>query len=802
LVLANLNEKKSTMKTLTFPEIADLLNEVSLARFPAEPTHDVSGTLVIYEGVYFLSNGDEVPARIIYVYSGASEKSIRAELRKIKITPYTEVIYPPSSEGPATAIDWLALGAKKVVSSKDYLVAFMRGELNKYRAELSLLQHKDLEKPTVQTPAGMNVRIPNPLELFLGESQSPTEDGQIAILLAEAGHGKTYLSEWIAGKLADTDPRVVPIFVSARQWTGLVKAGGATLEAVICNSFRAFGCPVRWVEGRERTFLRVALKLGIFRLIFDGFDEFALQASRDTSVREALNSLVTLAQETSARVLVTARTSFWDSQVLAEAADLTKEVDVYVLQPFDVPKAENYFKRKLSGDSGGVKAATTAFRRLHEINPALAGRGVVLRLVADLAEREGALTPDQKSEPISWLMYSLCQRDQERQRLPLEPETQLAAMREFVLMKFTDVAATDETFGLALQVAADVEESALDDVLTRFRSHALIKRTADGLWDFVNPQVEQTLLGQLIVDAALHENKRGEMDLARMNATSRLRSDEEVDLAFVVLSLLDFESIPIRLNERVQRVYAMLTKASPVTSSNVFEYSLFRRLATNIALRSRDVVAEKERAGRTNVLLQSIGGKEFEGLHIARAFTSFDLTGRVFRRCLFQDVTFAGCKFDEGTVFHSCRFEGGDANRCDGLGRAAFIDCTYSATGHEFVRGQQVKDGAKKYGNDDLCRDLRSLVEKFLRQAGSTFKTVHRDDLIKGKIATSPHMREVVAAFERHILEPARHSGEPAGGFAVKEGSRESVLFFYQNNSLVGDLAAVAAAVTSKTHVK
>jgi hypothetical protein len=322
------------------------------------------------------------------------------------------------------------------------------------------------------------------------------------------------------------------------------------------------------------------------------------------------------------------------------------------------------------------------------------------------------------------------------------------------------------------------------------------------LWDFVNPQVEQTLLAQLIVDAALHENKRGEMDLARMNATARLRPDEEVDLAFVVLSLLDFESEPNRLDERCRSVYMMLTNASPATNANVFEYSLFRRLATNVVLRSRAVIGAKERAERTKMLLQSIGGTEFEGLHIVRALTSFDLTGQVFRRCLFQDVTFAGCKFDETTIFHTCRFEGGDANRCEGLGSAAFIDCTFSATGHEFVRGQQVKEGTKKYGNDDLCRDLRSLVEKFLRQAGSSFKTVHRNDLMKGKIATSPHMREVVAAFERHILEPARHSGEPSGGFAVKEGSRESVLFFHQNNSLVGDLATVAALVTSKLNLK
>ena len=790
------------MKPMTFPEIRDLLNEVSLARFDAKPFFDAPNLLAVHEGAYFLTNGDEFPASVVYIYSGASAKGLRSEIRNIKIQAHTEVVYSPSAEAAALSIDWRANGARKVVSSKEYLVAFMRSELGKYRSELRKLQHKDLEKPSVATPSGFKARIPNPLELFLGESSEQEEDGQIAVLLAEAGHGKTYLSEWVAGRLAESDERVLPIFVSAKQWTGLMTPGGAALEAIICNSFRAFGCPIRWVDGRERAFLRVALKLGIFRLIFDGFDEFALQASRHTSVREVLSSLVTLTQDTGARVLVTARTSFWDSQVSAEAADLQESLDIYVLQPFDIPKATNYFKRKLGSDVKAVESAAEVFRQLHAANPALAGRGVVLRLVADLAEKSGTLAPIGSTEPISWLMYSLCRRDQERQKLPLGPDAQLTAMREFVLMKFADVEPTDETFGLAIQVAAEIDDAAVGDVLTRFSSHALIRRTAAGLWEFVNPQIELTLLGQLIIEASLHQAKRGELELSRMNAGARLRPDQEVDLAYVVLSLMDFEPLPTAYDERCQQVFGMLTRASPLSQSNTFAYSLFRRLATYIILRSKNIVRAKDKSDRTSALLAATGSSEIDGLHITGALNSFDFQGKIFRRCLFQDVTFGGCKFDEGTIFVGCRFEGGDANRCEGLGRAIFQDCTYSASGHEFVRSEQVREGTKKYGDDDLSRDLRALVDKFVRQAGATLKTVHKDDLIKGKISTSPNMKEVVGAFEKFILETARHSGDPVGGYAVKADARESVLFFYQNNSLVGPMANAADQLRSRLGVQ
>lgn len=785
------------MKSLTFREIADLLNGASLAKFNVEHVQEIPDTLTLYEGSYFLSNGDELPAHVLYVHSSASERSLRAAIRSVAIRSITEVVYPPSAETPAIAIDWKAIGAKKVLNSKDYLIAFMRVELARYRTELQALEHEDLERPSVQTPVGLVKRIPNPLENFLGET-GITGDGQLAVLLAEAGHGKTYLSEWVAGRLAGKDERVFPIFVSAKQWSGITTLGTATLEEIICNSFRAFGCPVRWAEGNERNFLRVALRLGVFRLVFDGFDEFALQSGSGTSVREALNALVTLTDDTGARVLVTARTSFWESQVLVEAPELAANLYVYSLEPFDLPKAQNYFKRRLGDVPSKVQAAVNAFQKLQASNSTLAGRGVVLRLVADLAEKAGVLVSDFRREPVSWLMYSLCQRDRERQKLPLTPDKQLAAMREFVLMKIAGVAPTDDTFELAIQVSADIDDGMIKDVMTRFRSHALIRRTDEGIWEFVNQQVELTLLGERVIAAALHDPKKGGVELARLNATARLRPDQEIDLTYVVLSLLKYESEPLAPAERCAKVVNMLMKASPLTQRLLPEDSLFRRLATNIALRSEEVDA-KERRERTQSLLRLLGGGDIDGLHVLKVLSRFDLSGVTLRRCLFRDVTFAACKFDDKTAFIACRFDGGDAQNCEGFGTASFIDCTYTPSGHEFVRSQQLRDGSKRYTKDDLHRDLRALVEKFVRKAGVAFKTVEKDDMFKGRICASPHTKVVIAGFERYILDHITISGTSSGGYAIKPSARDAVLFFHQNNTCVGHMADAAKFIAERT---
>lgn len=231
------------MKKLSFPEVAQLLAGSSLARFRDTPTDEATDRWSAFDGCYFGTNGDEIPARVFYVQSGASAEALRLAIRKGLITPITEVVFAPSAETAVRTTDWRA--AKRVLSSRDYLATFMRAELSRYREQLVRGKPSDLELPAIETPSGFRSRIPNPIDLYLGSGAVASEEGQIAVLLGEAGQGKTYLSEWVAGKLADTAQDIFPVLVSARQWVGMPSVEHLTLEEVIVNSFRAFGCPVR-----------------------------------------------------------------------------------------------------------------------------------------------------------------------------------------------------------------------------------------------------------------------------------------------------------------------------------------------------------------------------------------------------------------------------------------------------------------------------------------------------------------------------------------------------------------------------
>jgi hypothetical protein len=72
----------------------------------------------------------------------------------------------------------------------------MSHELHAYRNALSELSPSYYVDPAVQPPSGTEHRYPNPIQLFLTDPETTDERegrGSVAVVLAEAGHGKTYM---------------------------------------------------------------------------------------------------------------------------------------------------------------------------------------------------------------------------------------------------------------------------------------------------------------------------------------------------------------------------------------------------------------------------------------------------------------------------------------------------------------------------------------------------------------------------------------------------------------------------------
>ena len=106
------------------------------------------------------------------------------------------------------------------------------------------------------------------------------------------------------------------------------------------------------------------------------------------SVTEALEELTELVRETGARVVVTSRTSFWESNV--DEKELLPETRnaIYKICPFDVNEARRYFRERFGSNHGQQQSerAVNVYMPLSKREPGFVGRGFVLKLIADIVE--------------------------------------------------------------------------------------------------------------------------------------------------------------------------------------------------------------------------------------------------------------------------------------------------------------------------------------------------------------------------------------------------------------------------------
>ena len=253
------------------------------------------------------------------------------------------------------------------------------------------------------------------------------------------------MSRYLVSRLCQLD--LVPILIDSSQWHSMTVEDLGSLWKTIVNSFRHFDSPIGWLDGHEDAFLRTTLKAQLFRIVFDGFDEYVLR--NGGRPLEVLDALVDLAESTGARILITSRSSFWRTSIPDDAAkDVIKKTGtlVYEILPFDHQHARNYFKERLKSDAK-TEAAVRLHAAVREDNEDLAGRGFVLSLIADLVDRSDnrPSIERQHGRALLWLMQALCERETLRQQLPLTGDDQISLMSSFGIRSVNRVADTPST---------------------------------------------------------------------------------------------------------------------------------------------------------------------------------------------------------------------------------------------------------------------------------------------------------------------------------------------------------------------
>ena len=789
------------MTTLTFSEIAELVSHSRTTEITPRHSAAVGDHCALYNGAYQI-HGKKIPFSVLYVHSRASAKSISEAISLLPDTEDLHVVYQDAfaKRSPAQ-IERLARIARRTETPREYLASFMRDELLHYQKEINRFDLDSYIDPQFKDSRGFIRNNPGPVERFLRDAEAtPLESSRLlAVVLAEPGQGKTFMCEHLTRRLiSDTgsvpgNVGVIPIFVRSDQWEDIRQEDLSSLWKTMTHVFQHEGAHIPWISGCEELFLRTTLKAGLFRVIFDGFDEYVLRNHGEISATDVLDQLDDLVKETGARIVITSRTSFWETEVSQDNEDTGREFGIqllkYVIEPFDLSHAENYFKKCIVRGRL-ISQACKVFKALRDKSEYLAGRGFVLKLVADLFhESDGsdfAVSQD-TTQVLPWLMSALCERDARRQNLPINATAQLEALRGFVTDVVKGESPRQELLELHIEMAhPTLTKSAIEKCCKGMEAHPLINREPDGTWKFTQEPIMVSLLSDAI--SILVENN----DQAKLNRLDKGKLDGTL-LRDVAYLWLDPVVASNSKDDAIRSIRSFVESLSGSIDKDKVSSTMFSQLIGFLLLRAvKDLEPSANRKERTSLLLEIIPSHPVEGVTFSGAVKGFNLSGICFERCVFQQTHFVNCEFDGSSKFSQCHFVGLECTRSDTLGKSKFANITAERDAKEIIDHLKINAGKSAYTSENLEGDIKHLMSKFRSKGGSALRSVEEHHLRKGIIGASPHRDVIIEAAQRRVLEKHHIStGGKARGWNVKDTAKESVQFFAVNNVLSGELRSL-----------
>ncbi len=642
-------------------------------------------------------------------------------------------------------------------STREYLLSVLRDELETYVARVLSDPPQHYTHPHIHTPSGFTRKQPNPVLSYLTDRDpgSGIPNGALGILLAEPGQGKTYMCRYLAAAVdRHTSHDIVPVMISANQWRTMPVEDQSSLWKTITHSFRYYDAPIPWLEGHEKEFLATTLSADMFRIIFDGFDEYILRNRGAVQPIEVLDALTELASQTGTRIVLTSRTHFWETALPEDEVQrfIAKTGSfVYTLLPFEEMHAKNYFAERL-GEAARIHQALQLFVSLRHQSPDLVGRGFVLSLIADLVERGKSESTRSMTEgaDLMWLLREMCQREEERQGLPYTASQQMEFLQEVATNVALGETPSSDMLELLLSlVRPDLEPAIQRETLRKLASHPIIRFDPIAQrWRFTQEQIWFVILADVLL-----ELKRPA--LRAFLERVRLEDSTRQDLVLMLVRLIWAKEPDSGVAARVQAIVTATT-GTRLTSESSAQQDSVGRFGGLLALLAVEKLHPKgsSRADRTETLLQLFGGDGVCGAVFRGTVARFDLRGTRFDGCRFEHVTWANCTFDEDTTFSHCHFSGAlHLAHCTGFDSVALRNTTFDAESAAIFDGLLVSAGKRKYSEDDLTRDLQLVLRKFFVKGGLGLKTLSAQNLRTGPINFSPARDRILEVLASTVLE-------------------------------------------------
>ena len=800
------------MQRLQFREIVEIVNRTGAVQIEVAPVDERQGLWALHKGKV-LSGGLEFNCALLYIHADSTRdglESAKVTLRDLSVPKAQRQVIVAESKlqdvksllAEFTELCGSALG------TTDYLRACIKQQLDVYVDGIRALSHPHYVPPDID--ALSHPAAPSSIKrhaLFDSFAHSDrTANSLIHVLLAEPGHGKTFFSKHLAVILLRFG--FVPLFVESKQWAGLTVDDLSVLWKTVAHTFRALRAPIPIMDGYEESFLRVCLKANLFRLVFDGFDEYVLKTIGHVDAVEVLETLQTMSSATGTPILITSRSSFWDSEVAPRLGAVAGSVRVFQMTPFTEHQTGRSLEHRFPDDADRVRSGVRLFSELRKKTSKgtsdFVGRGFFLPLVADLAGRDLLeLTVELRGVTATqWVMAHLCGREILAHRLPLTIEEQMALFTEYAQLILAGEPPTLENLRLVLETTPGLNRDDIDALTGKtsertLRVHPLLRvDTASNEIVFASDQIFYSLLCEALL-CGCEESGRTSMRsmLAARNLTAAFLSQLAENLVDHVAEIYPADEAFV---EKIRHVIWAIKECD--THTSVTHVSNAAAMASSIAIAAVSHIfpMKSNKQIKTRVLLELLGVTSFSDLHLMGTIRGYDLRGARFENCEFEGVTWFGCIFDANTRFLKCAFRSNRVLACDRFGECEWTGCEVDNLSNTAFRAEQIRAKRVPYTGYDLRHDLRHLCRKFMD--GGRFNEINAGDLAKGPLAFSIHREKIVDSVKRHLLDKAE-SGS-GSTYAIKLSERESVQFFLDNGVPAGSVKSVAEELAAALHIR
>ena len=719
-----------------------------------ELKHDEPDELSVFDAVA-KAGADRVTHRFIYLKSRCTRKGALQAVSYLAETPVPAKTYgvKASSLHGQAVLGIIEHAGCRLQSHEDLIWGQLRDVFGPYLASLSetmALAPSFMQPHLKGLEDGRGEALP-PIMRYM-QSVAPGDNGQVRVLSAHAGIGKTTLARHLVCQLAERckSSRVVPIFVEAHHWERLDLGEIDGLWGIIKNSLDVIDPTLECSRRLSAALFRHALRQGYLSFVFDGFDE--LCGSDVFDADRVLQELAEMARESEARVLVTTRTLFWDAQIHSPPAN----VSVWSLDSFNSQQAHGYFRAEFGQNSAVTKRAESLYNSLREesqtpreqtgsIRDQFVNLPLCIRMIADLVKSRAATAvtfPSISSGSIlQRVLLGFCQRELRRIGIVSPADAQLTS--------FVDRAVDSNQ----LNPIFDVEDLVLavngikEDDLARLDRHGLLDRDPGSgryrfRYDFLGPHLRAVAIAEWLT-APTSSASFGPRHLSRI---MRAEADGQGFVHEQLLTLLDPNSVgDLMLRGRE------VGRDGPAGS---FIFHLAHELIERRQL-PREEATRTLLAGLNGVSPEAwdgvLAGWEFRG-----TLESLHLAGVKLRRCKFRDVVFRRCVVDRRTEFSGCVFDGdlrfeGDVETpvSQWVTVSVAPDCEMS--GQARFAWSDVLGGHSASREARVAEVLRIGLEKFW-YSGQIRAKVHHDDWSKGLLGRTGRSEPLLALMQKAHL--------------------------------------------------